>query len=173
MRKKAKLFQVPDEAIANFDETNVYFAPDTSSTIDWRGSRTVSVNKAQSSLRLIATIRRTKTGYKFPSYIIFKGKWLCVSLFPLMTNTFSSGTDKHGGQILKEVSKAKENGYAQGMFYTVQDEVWMYEKKMLEWVDKVWVLFCAKWPVTMLILDEAICHLTGKVRRKIEGLGWF
>ena len=88
VRKKAKFFQVPDEAIANFDETNVYFAPDTSSTIDWRGSRTVSVNKAQSSSRLTAMIGCTKTGYKFPPYIIFKGKWLRVSLFPLVTDTF-------------------------------------------------------------------------------------
>ena len=34
--KKAKMFQIPDEGIANFNETNVYFAaaPDTSPTID-------------------------------------------------------------------------------------------------------------------------------------------
>ena len=72
---------------------------------------------------------------------------------------------------MKEVSKAEENGYAQGMFYTVQDKAWMDEKKMLEWIDKVWAPFCAERPITMLILDEATCHLTGKVRRKIEGFG--
>ena len=168
-RGKAKLFAIPDDAIANFDETNFMFGPTTACTIDFRGTRTVSCKKPLSTSRLTAMLGCTKTGYLFPPFLIFQGKSMVVTIFFFRNSHIFSGADTRGGRIRKELEKA--DGYPDGMHYHCNGKAWMTEAMMLVWVDAVWKPFAKQHPVSMLILDAHTSHMTRSVRQAIEDCG--
>ena len=159
IKKKALLIGVLPEGIANFDETNVYFSPKETYTIERRGERTVSVRSPDSNARLTAMIGVTRSGHQFPPFLIYKG------------------AKSRGGRVLKEIATneiAELNGYPSGMAYAVQKKAWMDEALMLEWVALVWKPYTKtiKGP-TMLIIDEAPSHMTANVRLAIAECGSF
>jgi len=69
-------WEIPASNIANFDETNVYFSPDSTVTLNRYGVWTISVKKAQSSQRTKIMVGLTADGEKLPPYLIFKGSKL-------------------------------------------------------------------------------------------------
>jgi len=73
IRQKIAMLEIPPSNIANFDETNVYFSPDSTVTLNRHGGRTISVKKAQSSQRTTIMVGVTADGEKLPPYLIFKG----------------------------------------------------------------------------------------------------
>jgi DDE superfamily endonuclease len=97
----------------------------------------------------------TMAGEFLPPFVIFAGK-----------------DDARTGGVLRELQNAAANGYPDGAHYTVQEKAWMNEKKMLEWVEKVWKPFTlTKEGVTYLIMDEFGAHKTANVLAAIRACG--
>lgn len=147
---KLDLLGITWDAVANFDETNVYFAPEIRYTLADRGSKTVTAKKANSSNRCTTMIGCTATGKLLPPFVIWKG------------------STKTTGRILRECEDPVGHGLAEGITYTVQEKAWMDEARMLQWVDTVWKPFADSVDgPTMLILDECSSHLTAAVKERI------
>lgn len=169
--RKQDMFGIIDANVANFDETNVYFAPDSAETLNKKGERTVSVRKADCSMRCTAMIGVSMLGEKLPPYIIYQG------------------SEKVTGRIKRDMDKVNEerevkivangfdslegklsvHGYSLEQVYAVQSKAWMDERLMLDWIAKVWKPWAEKRVgPKMLIIDEFRAHMTGNVRRAIE-----
>eukprot|EP00977_Amphora_coffeiformis_P023692 scaffold13947_cov113-Amphora_coffeaeformis.AAC.2 len=137
-----KTYGIEKECIANFDETDVHFAVETRSTIAYRGEKTVSVKKPDSSSRCTIILGCSADGEKFPPYIIYKGK--------------------RGARVAKELRKSEEKGYSSHCRYTVQPKAWIDEGVMLDWIDKVWKPFATakkeEGKLTLLIVDQMSAH---------------
>lgn len=152
--KKLVMGITNDDAVANFDETNVYFAPTFDTTIEERGSRTVSIQSAKSSNRCTAMLGCTMGGTMLTPFVIWQGE-----------NT-------PGGKIRAECEMPSQHGYAPGLVYTVQSKAWMNEVAMKYWVEWVWKPYAASVEgPTILILDEATSHLTRAVKHSIAECG--
>ena len=63
-----------NRAIANADETNVYFSPSFQSSIAERDTRTVAVVEPNSSKRCTLMLGCTKSGKKLATCVIHQGK---------------------------------------------------------------------------------------------------
>lgn len=120
---KVNLMGVTWDAVANFDETNVYFAPEFRYTLADKGSRTVASRRPPSSNRCTAMLGCTATGKMLPPFVVWKGS--------------SNST----GKIIKELDNPEQHGLAPGIMYAVQKKAWMDEVTMLKWVDSVWKPF--------------------------------
>jgi hypothetical protein len=161
-----EMYDIPLENIANFDETNIYFAPASSTTLNEVGARTISVRGADSSQRATVMLGVARDGYKFDPYLIFLG---------------SRGP---AGRVIREVrlaNAAHENlvreeldehgdykGYSSHCIYDVQENGWMDEELMQTWITEVWKPFAdSKTGKTLLILDEFRGHMTTAVRNAI------
>lgn len=144
---KVELLGISWDAVANFDETNVYFAPETRYTLADKGSRTVSARKLPSSNQCSAMLGCTATGKLLPPFIIWQG------------------SSKNTGRIIKECENPAEYGLCGGITYAVQEKAWMDEATMLKWVHTVWKPFADTIDgPKLLILDECPSHLTRAVR---------
>eukprot|EP00977_Amphora_coffeiformis_P020687 scaffold8374_cov175-Amphora_coffeaeformis.AAC.126 len=155
MQNLCKTYGIEKECIANFDETDVHFAVETRSTIAYRGEKTVSVKKPDSSSRCTVMLGCSADGEKFPPYIIYKGK--------------------RGARVAKELRKSEEKGYLSHCRYTVQPKAWMDEGVMLDWIDKVWKPFATakkeEGKLTLLIVDQMSAHTITSVKRAVEDCG--
>ena len=142
------------DAVVNFDETNVYFSPQFNHTIETRGARTVTVVEPNSSSRCTAMLGVSKSGKKFPPYIIFAGKATA------------------GGRVIKECRNPAQHGYSTSLTYMVQENAWMDEKCLIDWVDRVWKPYAdsIQGPKLML-LDSYTAHMTAAVKRAIHMTG--
>ena len=81
------------------------------------------------------------------------------------------------------VFKGKPNGrivtrespeFPEGIRYTCQDNAWMDEKVMLQWVEKILKPYVDDAPdgvVPLLFLDSYHCHIMGSVVTAIQNLG--
>ena len=69
-----KMLDITLNNVANFDETNVDFSPECGITINKRGECTITVRKAESSQRCTIMLGVSGAVFKFPLYVIFKGK---------------------------------------------------------------------------------------------------
>jgi hypothetical protein len=74
IQKKMKILEITHKNICNFDETNVFFAPQSKKTLAAVGSQTVAALIAESSQRCTAMIGVAGNGDGFEPYVIFKGK---------------------------------------------------------------------------------------------------
>lgn len=146
-------YGISNDCIVNFDETDVQFAMNTNTTIAYRGQRTVAVRNPVSSSRCTVMLGVAADGYKFPPYVIFKGK--------------------RAARIAQEIRKWDENGYSDGCVYGVQEKAWMNESMMLDWIQKVWKPFTASkgGELTMMIIDQFAVHLMPSVKKAIEDCG--
>ena len=170
--EKMQMLMIDHECIANFDETNVYFSPASHTTLDRRGSRTVSVRgSGMSSHRSTVMIGVSGDGHAFPPYLIF------------------AGGNGETGQIYRKCRaiEAEQTRYRENpnltppetyqefpfrCFYSVQAKAWMDSIHMLDWIERVW----KPWTIemnkpTMLILDEFSGHMTAEVRSAIVQCG--
>ena len=151
--KKIMLGITDDRAIANADETNVYFSPSFERTIADRGSRTVAILQPNSSKRCTAMLGCAMNGEKLPPYVIFQGK-----------NT-------PGGRIARELQDAGNHGHHQASMYGVQSKAWMDEDEMERWINTVWAPYAATIPgPKILIIDSFVVHLTGRIRNLVSNL---
>lgn len=149
IKRKCILMDIPRDAVYNFDETNVHFSPNISHSWDVRGAKTVAVAESKSSQRCTAMVGSSMEGKPAIPFLIFKG-----------ANT-------RNGKIRQQLQQPVENGYPTGMEYTVQQNGWMDERVMLEWIEKVWKPISDHHTTTMLLLDSFTAHLTGAVMRSL------
>ena len=129
--------------IANMDQTPLFFSMTPKRTLDKRGLRTVNVRKSSSStMRVTMAVTVTAAGTTLPPYFVFKGK--------------------PGGRI----EKREFTTFPEGAFYSVQDNAWMDQHKMIDWVENVvkpWGLSTPEGIVPILLLDSYRCHLMTSV----------
>jgi hypothetical protein len=76
--REAKL-RVPRENVVNADETNIPFVPLSTTTLNVRGYKTISVRKPDSSQRATLMIGVSASCEKLPPFIIFPRKILAAS----------------------------------------------------------------------------------------------
>ncbi|KAL7567499.1 hypothetical protein ACA910_009512 [Epithemia clementina (nom. ined.)] len=154
IRQQIEVYNIKEENVVNFDETNVDFTLEAKRTLDRKGARTVQSVSASSSSRATVMLGVSMTGHKFPPYVIFKGK--------------------RGGRIEeRELANPTANDYPSGMILTVQGNAWMDEQGMLLWIEKVWEPFVKSRPeddLFLLILDEFKGHTVGSVMHRLAEL---
>jgi hypothetical protein len=142
-------YGIDESNVANFDETNVSFDCASKRTLNWKGEASINIATATTSSRCTVMIGCTTTGYKFPAFVIFKGK--------------------PGGIIERNELKTKL-GYpiGDGSLYAVQSNAWMDEPLCLKWVNEVWVPW-ATHPIRkrrglcLLLWDEFKGHMVKSV----------
>ena len=66
IKNTCELYGIAQDCVANFDETDVQFAVETNRTISYRGQKTVSVKKPDSSSRCTVMLGVSANGMKFP-----------------------------------------------------------------------------------------------------------
>ena len=137
-------------AVANFDETCVYFSPAFERTITARGSRSVSIAQCNSSSRCTAMLGCTLDGHKLPPYVIFLGK------------------PTPSGRIIQHLRNPFRYGYNNECEYNVQEKAWMDKRSMKDWILRVWKPYAASVEgQKLLLLDECPSHMTADVRAMI------
>jgi len=126
--------------IFNTDQTPLHFSYHSSSTIEKRGKKTVNMRKSScQTKRATQALTVTAAGDFLTPIIIFKGK--------------------PDGQIARrELPKLNPMS-----IYKCQDAVWMDERCMLIWVDKVFSAYLVANPPPegvqpVLLLDSYRCH---------------
>jgi hypothetical protein len=169
--EKMKMLLIDHDCIANFDETNVYFSPDIHTTLDRRGSKTVSVRSGTSSQRCTVMIGVSGDGQRFPPYIIFTGKYTNTGTINQTFQRITAEQQRYNNNI-DLIPPESFLLFPFRSFYTVQARAWMDSIHMLDWIDKVW----RPWTITknkptMLILDEFCGHMTAEVRNAIVQCG--
>lgn len=171
LKEKMQMLMIDHDSVANFDETNVYFTPSSTTTLDRRGNRTVAVSSSKSSKRCTVMLGVTGNGKPFPPYIIFNGKYgptgqIC-NLFRRIYNMqvlMRNNPDQLPGNVF--------GNYPLRCYFSVQEKAWMDSDHMLEWIEQVWKPWTnTKNGPTMLILDEFAGHMTAAVREAIRLCG--
>lgn len=108
IKLKCEMLQISNEAVYNFDETNVYFSPHIDYSWTVKGDPTVGIKERKSSQRCTAMLGSSMTGEKAPPYLIY------------------TGADTRTGRIRQELERPDANGYPNGMEYGVQKaDGWM------------------------------------------------
>ena len=119
LEKKIKDFRsevTKNEYIANMDETPVYLDLVPNKVVDKKGKKTIQVCTTTSEKnRITATLCCTAAGKLLPPFVVFKGK------------------------TMRPLKKVK---VPLGIIATTQEKAWMDEKRMLQWIDKVWSPMC-------------------------------
>jgi DDE superfamily endonuclease len=162
IRYKMNVLGIEHNNLCNFDETNVFFSPDSKKTLSRRGLRSIIVTQSESSQRCTVMIGVSGSGHKFPPYLIFKGKST-----GRIVQDLNRVNDNH-----EEGSLALNNSFPVSSFYAIQNKAWMDSTLMLDWVEKVLRPWCLRSVgPTMLILDEFSAHLTSSTRQAIADCG--
>ena len=137
--------------ILNMDQTLVPFSYDPKSTLESVGRRTVHVRKSTNDTkRATVALCITASGKALTPMIVFKGK-------------------PKGRIVTCELPE-----YPLGMEYACQDNAWMDETVMLQWVNKVLKPYVDNAPegiVPILFLDSYRCHTMSLVVNAVQGLG--
>ena len=127
----------PLHYICNMDETPVYLDLLPSKVVDKKGKKSIRVRTTASEKNRITTVLCcTASGKLLPPLVIFKGKTL---------------------RPLKKVQ------VPDGVYCCTQAKAWMDEKRMIDWIDKVWSPHVAGKPA-LLSIDTFSAHFTDKVK---------
>ena len=73
LKRASKTLNIGHDCLANFDQTPLYFSPESMITLDRHGSSTVAARGVVSTERATALIGVSGVGHKFPPFLIFKG----------------------------------------------------------------------------------------------------
>ena len=133
------------------DQTPVPFTYNAKSTLDVVGVRTVHIHKLTSDTKCAAcALTVTASGKLLTPMLIFKGKpnnWIVKREFPK---------------------------YHEGCVYACQDNTWMDEQVMLQWVEQILKPYVDTAPedvVPILFLESYRCHIMAFVVNQIQALG--
>jgi hypothetical protein len=119
-----------------------------------KGTRTVTVRKADSSHRCSVLLCTNMTGsLKMEPFLVFKG------------------AKTRGGRIIGEL-QAKE-GYPTELGMTVQNRAWLDQETFVDWVSDYWKPFVESngIEISYMILDESTVHLTQSVKDALIACG--
>lgn len=153
--------RTPDIVFINMDQTAVQFQMRPLRTIDFVGTRAISVSVGGNSTeRLTIALAITSGGVKLPPYAIYKG-------MPT-------------GRIIREFTSEAAN-YPRNIMYAIQKCAWMDSTLIVDWIqrytcnltDRVLVPFCLATQSTnvCLILDSLAAHRTLQVVALVAELG--
>jgi hypothetical protein len=137
--------------ILNIDQMLVFFCITRKKTIEVIGVKTVHIcMSTNDTKRATVAVTIAADGTVLPSTIVFKGK--------------------PDGRI----PRLEFATYPTTHHYRCQDNAWMDERVMIEWVDNVLKLYVANAPdhvIPLLILDSYLCHMMALVVTRIQELG--
>jgi DDE superfamily endonuclease. len=89
--------------------------------------------------------------------------------YQLLSYYSAIDTGKPGGRIERSF-----NNFLVGAYYKVQDNAWMDERLMLQWVEDVLRPWAEEAPddiVPFLLLDSYQCHMTDAVKHLLNQIG--
>ena len=137
--------------VLNMDQTPIPFPFNQKSTLELIGRRTVHVHKSTSDTKqATCALTITASGKMLDPLMVFKAK-------------------PNGRIVTHEFPE-----FPDGILYTCQDNAWMGEKVMLQWVEKIlkpYVDDALDGVVPLLFLDSYHCHIMGSVVTAIQNLG--
>ena len=137
--------------VLNMDQTPIQFSFNQKSTLELIRQRTVHVHKSTSDTkRATCALTITASGKMLDPVMVFKGK-------------------PNGRIVTCEFPE-----FPDGILYTCQDNAWMDEKVMLQWVEKILKPYVDDAPdgvVPLLFLDLYHCHIMGSAVTAIQNLG--
>jgi hypothetical protein len=123
--------------ILNMDQTPIFFSMTPKTTIETRGSKTVSIRtSSDSTKRITVAVTVTASGAMLPSLLVFNAK--------------------PNGRVERELAN-----FPPGAHYAVQKIAWMDERVMLIWVEKVLAPYIQTAPDgvrPIIFLDSYRCH---------------
>ena len=133
------------------DQTPIPFTYNAKYTLDIVGVQTVHIHKSTSDTKYATcALTVTASGKMLTPMLIFKGK--------------------PNGQIVK----CKFLEYPEGCVYACQDNAWMDEQVMLQWVEQILKPYVDTAPedvVPILFLHSYRCHIMASVVNEIQALG--
>jgi hypothetical protein len=136
--------------IINMDQTPIFFSMTPKTTLQARGSKTVSVRtSSDSTKRITVAVCVTASGSMLPPLLIFNAK--------------------PNGRVERALSN-----FPKGAHYAVQKNAWMDERVMLIWVDKILEPYVKTAPEgvrPILFLDSYRCHMMASVVHRVQDLG--
>jgi hypothetical protein len=136
--------------IINMDQTPVFFSMTPKTTLQVRGSKTVSVRaSSDSTKRITVAVTVTASGLMLPPYVIFNAK--------------------PNGRVERELAN-----FPPGAHYAVQKNAWMDERVMIMWVEAVLEPYVKTAPDgvrPILFLDSYRCHMMASVVQRVQDLG--
>ena len=137
--------------VLNMDQTPIPFTFNQKSTLELIGQRTMHVRKSMSDTkRATCALTIMASGKMLDPLMVFKGK-------------------PNGRIVTREFPE-----FPYGILYTCQDNAWMDEKVMLQWVEKILKPYVDDAPdgvIPILFLDSYRCHIMGSVVMGIQNLG--
>ena len=129
--------------VLNMDQTPIPFSFNQKSTLELIRQRTVHVRKSTSDTKwATCALTITASGKMLDPLMVFKGK-------------------PNGRIVTREFPE-----FPDGILYTCQDNAWMDEKVMLQWVEKIlnpYVDNALDGVIPLLFLDSYHCHIMGSV----------
>jgi DDE superfamily endonuclease len=151
---------IDKSAVCNFDETNVGFAWDSTTTIKKRGATPVSVAKPNTTQRCTAMIGVSGSGYKFPPFVIFKGESGPHAPINRLLRTIDG--------IQQTTTEGEHLGYPLSTRYAVQSNAWMETTRMHKWIDDIYVPWATEIAgPNLVILDMCSVHAMGEIVNRI------
>ena len=133
--------------VLNMDQTPIPFTFNQKSTLELIGWRTMHMCKSMSDTKqTTCALTITASGKMLDPLMFFKGK-------------------PNGRIVTREFPE-----FPDGILYTCQDNAWMDEKVMLQWVEKILKPYVDDAPdgvIPILFLDSYLCHIMGSVAMAI------
>ena len=137
--------------VLNMDQTPIPFTFNQKSMLELIGRRTAHVCKSTSDTKWeTCALTITALGKMLDHLMVFKGK-------------------PNGRIVTHEFPE-----FPDGILYTCQDNAWMDENVMLQWVEKILKPYVDDVPdgvIPILFLDLYHCHIMGLVVTAIQNLG--
>ena len=133
--------QYPLSLIANMDETPMAFNLPNNTTVEQRGTRTVSI---------------LSTGHE-------------RSNFTVVLTCMSDGTKLPPVIIFKLVNIPREE-FPDGVIIRANKKGWMNESEMIWWVENIWTQRARRGinPRSLLVLDSFTAHITDSVKNRFR-----
>ena len=135
VKEAIKQNQYPLELIGNMDETSMYFDMASNTTIEKKGTKSVSIRTTGAEKRhLTVVLAASADGSMLPPFVIFKGK-----------------------------RKLKNLSVPRGWVVTVQQKGWMDVDLMKHWVQEIWLKYTSR-RKALLVMDSFSAHCTEEIR---------
>ena len=135
VQEAVKKNQYPLELIGNMDETPMYFDMASNTTIEKKGTKSVSIRTTGAEKRhLTVVLAASADGSMLPPFVIFKGK-----------------------RKLKNLSVPK------GWVVTVQQKGWMDADLMKQWIQEIWLKYTGR-KNALLVMDSFSAHCTEEIQ---------
>lgn len=150
---ESRLARYPATIFVNVDQTAVLHGSVGSRTIECIGARSVTIqDQGKQTDRVTINLAVASNGEKLLPFMIVKGTSY--------------------GRVSREMT-SERGGYPRDIVYAANNNAWMTESLMLEWIDNVFVAFLGTHNSQhiCLVMDSFQVHLKPSVSQKLTDLG--